>query len=82
MPAWMRMVLTVAVAVMPGGFLFLFGWTVWRTVSARWQRARQEGAAVTTVPGALRLLGQIEVRELVREARQFSGIPAAGGGRP
>ncbi len=81
MPAWMKMVLTGLVAVMPGGFVFLFVWTIWRTVAARLERARQEGAAVNTVPGAWRLLQSIEVRDLVREARQFSGFAATGGGR-
>ena len=69
------MSLTLLVALMPGGFLFLFCWVFWRAFGHQWRLA-QATAAAGQRPSALRLLSRIHVRYLWREARVMSGRPA------
>ncbi len=79
MATWMKMTVTVAVALMPGGFLFLFCWVLWRAWANQWRVAQ---AAAGERPNAFRLLGQIHLRDLWREARAMSGWPSAGTHHP
>ena len=65
---WMlRMVLSVAVLVVPGGFLVLLAYVTGRVLYTRWQQAQLQanGAGI-----ALRdVFGDLHLKDLVRQAR-------------
>ena len=65
---WMlRMVLSVAVLVVPGGFLMLLAYVTGRVLYARWQQAHVQanGAGITLRD----LFGDLHLKDLVRQAR-------------
>ena len=74
MGAWAKMVMTVTVAVMPGGLVFLLGWALGRAFMARLREASQAGAGR---PGIFRALASIRLRDVWREARAMSGLRPA-----
>jgi hypothetical protein len=80
MATWVKMSVTVLVALLPGGFVFLFAWAIWRAWSAR-VRLAKAAAQPGGGPTGFQVLATLEVRDLWREARQFSGLVPAGPGR-
>jgi hypothetical protein len=59
-----KLVLGVAVALLPGGLLLLLGWVLARSLA----RARSRALARGVNPGLWRTLA-VDLREVVREAR-------------
>ncbi|MCP3101301.1 hypothetical protein LZ198_20720 [Myxococcus sp. K15C18031901] len=67
--AWLRMVLVVAVVLLPGGFPLLLGYVAVRTLVNRWRTA-QEAAHLAGQEASLRdVLSTLHFKELVRDAR-------------
>jgi hypothetical protein len=71
MGAWAKMAMMVAVAVLPGGLLFLLGWALGRAFMIRYREASESGQGRA---GLYRALGSIRLRDLWREARAMSGL--------
>ncbi|WP_228530502.1 MULTISPECIES: hypothetical protein [Myxococcaceae] len=63
----MRMLLSMVVVLVPGGFPLLLVYVTGRVVYARWQKAhaRANGSSVTLHD----LFGDLHLKDLVREAR-------------
>lgn len=68
--SWLwRMLMVVAVALMPGGFVLLLAYVASRTVWERWQVAQVQ-ALTTGTPASLRaVIATVDFKELVRQAR-------------
>ncbi len=66
---WLRMVLALVVAVMPGGFAVLVGYVTTRTLLARWRAARAQAQTHGREASLKDVLAGLHFRELVREAR-------------
>ena len=68
---WMwRMVMAVAVAVIPGAFVLLLSYVAARTLVRQWRQAQAQAQLTGGVPVPLRsVLATVELRALVREAR-------------
>ncbi|ADO72892.1 hypothetical protein [Stigmatella aurantiaca] len=64
---WLKMVLAMAVALLPGGFPLLLAYVTTRTLRARWRVAREQaaGRAVTWRD----VVATLHFKDLVREAR-------------
>jgi hypothetical protein len=66
---WLRMLLALVVAVMPGGFAVLLGYVATRTLRARWRAARAQAQILGREASLKDVLASLQFRELVREAR-------------
>ncbi|HEX5752160.1 MAG TPA: hypothetical protein VFZ09_38455 [Archangium sp.] len=67
--SWLlRMVLVVAVALIPGAFVLLLAYVATRTMRARWQQARLQAPQGTRV-SFREVVATVELKELVRQAR-------------
>lgn len=67
MAAWARMVAAVALVLLPGGFILLFGYVVARALWTSWRKASVEANGG---PVQLRDVVQtLHFRELVAEAK-------------
>lgn len=65
---WAKMVLTVIVALMPGGFVVLLTWALARAIRQQWLQVQARTPAGQ--PVALReVLASLHVRDIVRQAR-------------
>jgi hypothetical protein len=65
-----RMVMAVAVAVIPGAFVMLLTYVTARTLVRQWRQAQLQAQRAGGVPVSLRtVLATVELRALVREAR-------------
>ncbi|SEN02607.1 hypothetical protein SAMN05444354_12892 [Stigmatella aurantiaca] len=64
---WLRMVLAVVVALLPGGFPLLLAYVTSRTLWSRWRMAQEqaEGREVTLRD----VVATLHFKDLVREAR-------------
>ena len=64
---WMRMLLSMVVVLVPGGFPLLLAFVTGRVLYMRWQQAHAQanGAGVTLRD----LFGDLHLKDLVREAR-------------
>jgi hypothetical protein len=64
---WMRMLLSMVVVLVPGGFPLLLAYVTGRVLYTRWQQAHAQanGASVTLRD----LFGDLHLKDLVREAR-------------
>ncbi|MCE9667261.1 hypothetical protein LY474_05480 [Myxococcus stipitatus] len=67
--AWLRMVLVVAVFLLPGGFPVLLGYVAVRTLMSRWRVAREEAHRVGQEASLRDVLSTLHFKELVRDAR-------------
>jgi hypothetical protein len=63
---WLRMVLAVAVVLLPGGFAVLLGWVATRTILKRWRMAQAQAHGRVSFKA---VLASLHFRELIREAR-------------
>ena len=68
--SWLvKMVVAVAVALIPGAFVLLLAYITTRTVHERWLRAQAE-ARLSGVPVSLwHVVASLHFKELVRQAR-------------
>jgi hypothetical protein len=66
---WLRMVLALVVALMPGGFAVLLGYVTTRTILARWRAAQAQAQSHGREASLKDVLASMHFRELVREAR-------------
>lgn len=73
----LRMALAVALAVLPGGIVFLVGWALGRAYAARWKEAAMDRPGAGAV---VRAATSVSFRDVLREARVVSGMPAAAAG--
>ena len=63
---WMlRMMLSVAVLLVPGGFLALLAYVTGRVLYTRWQQAQAAGASVPL----RHVFSDLHLKDLVRQAR-------------
>lgn len=62
---WLRMVLAVMVALMPGGFPVLLAFLAVRTLWRQWKQAQANGGTVTV----REVVSAVHFKDLVREAR-------------
>ena len=63
---WMlRMVLSVAVLLVPGGFLLLLAYVTGRVLYTRWQQAHASGVSVPL----RHVFSDLHLKDLVRQAR-------------
>jgi Kef-type K+ transport system membrane component KefB len=68
--SWLlRMVLVVAVALIPGAFMLLLAYVATRTMRARWQQARRDALAQGTRVSFRAVVANVEFKDLVRQAR-------------
>ncbi|KFA93650.1 hypothetical protein [Archangium violaceum] len=68
--SWMlRMVLVVAVALIPGAFMLLLAYVATRTMRARWHQARLEAQSHGTHVSFREVVATVEFKDLVRQAR-------------
>lgn len=77
---WSRMALAAVLALMPGGIVFLIAWAFARAYSARLREAR-EAVPQRFARSHVRALASIRTRDILRAAREVSGMtasPAAG----
>ena len=66
---WMKMVMVVAVAVIPGAFTLLLAYITTRTLRERWHQAQAE-AALNGMPVSLwHVVTTLHFKELVQQAR-------------
>ncbi len=63
--AWLRMVLAVMVALMPGGFPVLLTYLAVRTLWRQWKQAQAHGGTVSV----REVVSAVHFKDLVREAR-------------
>lgn len=64
---WLRMVMAVVVALLPGGFPLLLAYVTTRTLRARWRMAQAQANGREV---SLRdVVATLHLRDLVREAR-------------
>jgi uncharacterized SAM-binding protein YcdF (DUF218 family) len=67
---WLRVVLALVVAVVPGGFPLVLSYVATRTLLARWRAARaQSQLSGGREPSLKDVVVSLQFRELVREAR-------------
>lgn len=66
---WLRMVLVVAVALIPGAFMLLLAYIATRTMWQRWHQARLQARSRGTRVSFLEVVATVELKELVRQAR-------------
>jgi len=66
---WLRMVLALVVALLPGGFAFLLGYVATRTLLARWRAAQVQAQTHGREASLKDVVAGLHLRELVREAR-------------
>ena len=74
---WLRVVLALVVAVMPGGFPLVLSYVATRTLLARWRAARAQSQLSGREPSLKDVLASMQFRELVREARVALTLRAA-----
>ncbi|WPB81089.1 hypothetical protein KYC5002_18400 [Archangium violaceum] len=68
--SWLlRMVLVVAVALIPGAFMLLLAYVATRTMRARWQQARLAAQTQGTHVSFREVVATVEFKDLVRQAR-------------
>ncbi|MBZ4415918.1 hypothetical protein [Myxococcus sp. RHSTA-1-4] len=67
--AWLRMVMAVAVILMPGGFPLLLVYIAVRTLRSRWHNARLEAHSNGREASLRDVVATLQLKELVREAR-------------
>ncbi|MGA9523274.1 MAG: hypothetical protein WBV82_17535 [Myxococcaceae bacterium] len=69
MGAWVKMSMLVAVAVLPGGLLFLLVWALTRAFRTSLRNASNPTGRIDL----LKVLSGISLRDVWREARAMSG---------
>lgn len=67
--AWIRMVMVVAVALLPGGFPVLLAYIAVRTLRSRWRAAQDQAHSVGREASLRDVVATLHFKELVREAR-------------
>ncbi|MCP3062437.1 hypothetical protein LXT21_26965 [Myxococcus sp. K38C18041901] len=67
--AWMRMVMAVAVLLLPGGFPLLLAYITLRTLMSRWREAQVQAHSVGREASLRDVLATLHFKELVRDAR-------------
>ncbi|GEL71989.1 hypothetical protein [Myxococcus virescens] len=67
--AWLRMVMMVAVVLLPGGFPLLLAYVALRTLRSSWRRAQEEAQTRGRVVSLRDVVSTLHFKELVREAR-------------
>ncbi|WNZ65010.1 hypothetical protein QEG98_15985 [Myxococcus sp. MxC21-1] len=67
--AWLRMVMMVAVVLLPGGFPLLLAYVALRTLRSSWRRAQEEALTGGRVVSLRDVVSTLHFKELVREAR-------------
>lgn len=67
MPAWVKAVVVVAVALVPGAFVALVAYASARAIHGSYKRARLEAGGGEVPVRAV--LAQVNLREIVRHAR-------------
>ncbi len=68
--SWLlRMVLVVAVALIPGAFVLLLAYVATRTMRHRWQQARLQAQTLGTRVSFREVVADLEFKDLVRQAR-------------
>jgi hypothetical protein len=68
--SWLwRMLLVVAVALVPGAFILLLAYVATRTIRARWRVAQVQARSNGTPVSIRSVIATVELKELVREAR-------------
>ncbi|NMO17947.1 hypothetical protein HPC49_49320 [Pyxidicoccus fallax] len=67
--AWLRVVLAMAVLLLPGGFPLLLAYIAVRTLRARWHDARIEAHNHGREASLRDVVASLHFKELVREAR-------------
>ncbi|WNG38268.1 hypothetical protein F0U61_34795 [Archangium violaceum] len=66
---WVRMMLVVAVALIPGAFVLLLAYVSTRTMWERWQQAQLQAQKNGTEVSFRDVLATLELKDLVRQAR-------------
>jgi predicted CDP-diglyceride synthetase/phosphatidate cytidylyltransferase len=66
---WVRMMLVVAVALIPGAFVLLLAYIATRTMRERWRLARVQAERNGTPVSLRDVLATVELKDLVRQAR-------------
>ncbi|AEI66434.1 hypothetical protein [Corallococcus macrosporus] len=67
--AWIRMVMMVAVVLLPGGFPLLLAYVSLRTLRNSWRRAQEEALSDGHQVTLREVVSTLHFKELVREAR-------------
>lgn len=67
--AWLRMVVALAVLLLPGGFPLLLAYIAVRTLRARWHDAQLEAHSHGREASLRDVFATLHFKELVREAR-------------
>lgn len=68
--SWLwRMLLVVAVALTPGGFMLLLAYVTTRTVWERWRLAQVQAQSSGTPVSFRAVISTVELKDLVRQAR-------------
>ncbi|MCP3161662.1 hypothetical protein HUW62_02975 [Myxococcus sp. AM011] len=67
--AWMRMVMAVAIILLPGGFPLLLSYIAVRTLVSRWREAQSQAHSVGREASLRDVLATLHFKELVRDAR-------------
>lgn len=67
--AWIRMVMAVAVILLPGGFPLLLAYIALRTLRSRWRAARDHAHRIGREASLRDVVASLHFKELVREAR-------------
>lgn len=65
---WAKMILTVVVAFMPGGFVVLLAWAIARTFRQQWREVQARTPEGHKVDWR-EVLASLHVRDIVRQAR-------------
>ncbi|PTL78374.1 hypothetical protein [Vitiosangium sp. GDMCC 1.1324] len=66
---WVRMMLVVAVALIPGAFVLLLAYISTRTMWERWRLAQVQARTSGTPVSFWDVLASVELKDLVRQAR-------------
>ncbi|HYI00473.1 hypothetical protein [Hyalangium sp.] len=66
---WLRMVLAMAVVLLPGGFPLVLAYVSTRTLLARWRAAQAQSQLNGRGVSLKDVVAQLHFRDLVREAR-------------
>lgn len=67
--AWMRMVMAVAVLLLPGGFPLLLAYVTLRTLLSRWREAQAQALQLGRAVSLRDVVATLHFKELVRDAR-------------
>ncbi len=68
--SWLwRMLLVVAVALIPGAFVLLLAYVAIRTMRERWRLARLQAQSSGTPVSFREVVATVELKDLVRQAR-------------